>query len=274
MRITYTTYSAPAWSIEEHIRVAKQMGCEGLEFRMLDDQPVEPNMPQDERRRIADLCAQAGLEICVVGSDCRFAIVDPAERREQVERATRFVELADEWGAPIVRVFGGRHSADLPADEVNRWVAEAVREVAAAADQYGIQVALETHDDFRAGARVARVLQAADHPGVGVVWDLGHPYRVGETVEQTWELIGRDVVHVHFKDIKQTGEGPEGWEPVLAGNGDLPLQEMVDRLAREGYDGFLSTEWERRVDPVEDDPARALPQHTAYLRELIARAHA
>lgn len=272
MRIAYTTYSARAWTIEQHVRMARETGCQGLELRTLANEPIGPELPPAERRRIMDLCADAELEICAVGSDCRLANLDPDERRAQIERGLGFIELADEWSAPVVRVFGGRHEPDLDPAEVNGWVAEALRELAEPADQLGIQVAIETHDDFSAGARVADVVERANHLGSAVVWDLGHPYRVGEAVEQTWGLIGPHVAHVHFKDIKRTGQGPTGWGGVPAGAGDLPLEQMIELLADDDYDGFISTEWERRVDPVADDPAIALPQHTKLLRELIERA--
>ena len=43
MRVSYTTYSAPAWSLERHVAVAAQLGCEGLELRNLDGQPIDPS---------------------------------------------------------------------------------------------------------------------------------------------------------------------------------------------------------------------------------------
>ena len=272
MRVTYTTYSAPAWSIERHIALASEMGCEGLELRNLDGQPIDPAMPEDRRSEIFDAVADAGLEICVVGSSSRFAFPSADERRREVERAVAFVELADTWDAPIVRVFGGSYDPGPSDDEVNGWVAEALREVAVAADVYGIRIALETHDAFATGQRARRVLDLADHTGIGVVWDFAHPVRNGETVDQTWDLIHRDIIHAHFKDMKLTGSGRDGWESVGPGEGDLPLADMVTRLSRSNYDGYLSTEWEGRDPGGADDPTAMLRAHTEAMRRLIADA--
>ena len=272
MRVSYTTYSAPAWSLERHIAVATELGCDGLEIRNLDGQPIDPAMPEDRRSAIFDAIADAGLEICVVGSSSRFALPSAVDRRQAVEQAVTFVELADAWDAPIVRVFGGNYDPGPSDDEVNGWVAEALREVATAADAFGIRLALETHDAFATGQRVRRVLDLADHTGIGVVWDFAHPVRNGETVDQTWDLIHRDVIHAHFKDMKLTGGGRDGWESVGPGQGDLPLADMVGRLAQAHYDGYLSTEWEGRDPDGADDPTDMLRAHTASIRNLIARA--
>ena len=272
MRVAFTTYSAPAWPLERHIAVATQTGCNGLELRNLNGHPLDPAMTQDRRTAIFDAVADAGLEICVVGSSSRFAFPSAADRRQAVDQAVAFVELADAWDAPIVRVFGGSYDPGPAEDEVNGWVAEALREVAVAADVYGIRIALETHDAFATGARVRSVLDLADHTGIGVVWDFAHPVRNGETVDRTWDLIHRDVIHTHFKDMKLTGGGRDGWESVGPGEGDLPLAAMVARLVHAHYDGYISTEWEGRDPGGADDPTEMLRAHTASIRDLIEQA--
>ena len=272
MRVAYTTYSAPTWSIERNIAVAREIGCDALELRNLDGQSIDPAMPEERRNTILDMVIDAGLEICVVGSDCRFAMPSADDRRHAVERAVAFVELADAWDTPILRVFGGSYDPGPSDDEVNGWVAEALREVAVAADVYGIRIAVETHDHFSTGRRVRRVLDLADHTGLGVVWDFAHPIRHGETVDETWDLINRDIVHAHFKDMKLTGGGRDGWESVGPGEGDLPLAAMVSRLVQANYDGYISTEWEGRDPNGADDPTDMLRAHTASIRDLIAKA--
>jgi sugar phosphate isomerase/epimerase len=158
-------------------------------------------MPESQQKHIAEAIRSAGLHICVLGSDCKFALPSPSDRNQTVLRVISFVELAKAWNTPIVRVFGGQYDAGPSDDEVNAWVTEALREVAEASEELGIQIAIETHDAFSTGKRVRRVLDLTNHPSVGVVWDFAHPIRFGESVSQTWELIGSEIIHVHFKDV-------------------------------------------------------------------------
>ncbi len=267
VRLAVTTYSAPSWTIDEHARVAREIGCDGLEIRMLAGQPLAPDLPSAERRRIAEVVAEAGLEICVVGTDCRLA--QPArERAREVNRAAGFIELAREWGAPVVRVFGGAQSAEAPPAAADAWVADGLHAAAEHAAPHGIRVALETHDVFNSALRVGGIVRAAAHPNAAVVWDLGHPHRAGESVAEAWAAVGPFVVHVHVKDIIRTNDDRE-WESVLAGRGEVPIAEMLGVLRDAGYDGYLSTEWEPRDARTGGGREAALAQHAAYLRAIL-----
>jgi sugar phosphate isomerase/epimerase len=128
-------------------------------------------------------------------------------------------------------------------------------------------VLLETHDAFCRGAEVARVLAQVDHPRLKAVWDVQHPFRKGESIEETWRLIGGRVAHVHIKDARLKPDGD--WQLVLLGEGEVPNKEIVDLLIRKGYRGYLSVEWEKKWHPEIEEPEVALPQHAAVLREWM-----
>jgi fatty-acyl-CoA synthase len=280
MHVTYTTYSAPDWPLDRHIDLALKLGCEALELRSLANKPVSPDMPKDEQEATADTIMDAGLTICVVGSDCRFAIPSARDRRKEIDRAIEFVRLADTWRAPIVRVFGGLYDPGPSDAEVNQWVAESLREIAQVGLEHGIMIALETHDAFSSGQRVRHVIDLAAHPSIGALWDFAHPVRAGESVSETWALIGDHTVHAHFKDMVQISTDYDEreryfgtWKAVLPGRGNLPLHEMVAHLTSADFDGYISTEWEGGKSDGPIDPATVLETHTSYLQDLITKTN-
>jgi sugar phosphate isomerase/epimerase len=57
------------------------------------------------------------------------------------------------------------------------------------------------------------------------------------------------------------------WEPVLTGEGKLPLREIVEELQELGYGGFLSFEWERKWRPQLAEPEIAIPQFARWFRK-------
>ena len=152
--------------------------------------------------------------------------------------------------------------------EADAWVVEGLRAAAVYAEPHGVRVALETHDVFNSAVRVGGIVRAAAHPNAAVVWDLGHPHRAGESVAEAWAAIGPFVVHVHVKDIVRTDDERE-WESVLAGQGEVPIAEMLRVLRNAGYDGYLSTEWEPRDARTGGGRKAALAQHAAYLRGIL-----
>src|SRR6185436_19991004 len=79
----------------------------GLELRLLDGELLQPNMDADARRRVHQVAANTGIPIMCVDTSIRIAQPDPAARAAQTRDGLAFLEIAAEWGAPLIRVFGG-----------------------------------------------------------------------------------------------------------------------------------------------------------------------
>ena len=135
------------------------------------------------------------------------------------------------------------------------------------AEQHGVTICLEMHDAFYRGEEVAGVLRQIDSPYVKAVWDVHHPHRLGEAVEDTWNFIGARLAHVHMKDARRREDG--SWELKLMGEGEVPCREILDLLADRGYNGFVCAEWEKKWHPQIEEPEIALPQHARVLREWM-----
>ena len=147
------------------------------------------------------------------------------------------------------------------------WVAEGLAGVMETAEAQGVTVVLETHDAFCRGAEVARVLAQVDSSHVAAVWDIHHPYRMGEAIEETWQLIGARVKHVHIKDGIKRADG--SWQLVLLGQGELPCRETIQLLHDKGYRGYLSAEWEKKWHPEIEEPEIAMPQHAQRMEQWM-----
>ncbi len=80
---------------------------------------------------------------------------------------------------------------------------------------------------------------ADDH--LAALWDVYSPYYIGhEDSEETIKNLGAYVKHVHMKDsFLQNGER----RFCLIGEGDLPINEIMNALSCVNYDGFISLDW-------------------------------
>ncbi len=76
-----------------------------------------------------------------------------------------------------------------------------------AAERHGVTICMETHDAFCRGEEAKGVLRQVDSPYVKAVWDVHHPYRMGEAVEDAWDFIGARLAHVHMKDAQRREDG-------------------------------------------------------------------
>lgn len=268
-KLAFTNLACPAWPIDRVASEAARLGYDGVELRLLDGEVIDPARDQAALRAAIDACRSRAIDICAFDTSCCFNVPD-AERARQLEELRRWIDRAHALDVPILRVFGGPDEPGITQDEAITRVADALARAAPEATHAGVTIALETHDAFSSARRVQQVLDRVPSSAVGALWDSHHPYRVGESADEVAALLTGRLVHVHVKDARRIAD--DAWDLVLLGEGEVPVAEQLHVLARSGYDGYLSVEWEKRWHPELADPEIALPQHIAQLREWMGTA--
>lgn len=261
MRLAFTTLACPDWSLEQAADAAVRYGYEGLELRLLDGEVVQSTLSADQQARVRQVCADTGLTLCCL--DTSLGVADPGA---SIDEGYAFLEMAAELGAPTIRLFGRAPQGEA-LEEAAKRAAERLRALAARGRAIGVRVALETHDSFAAGKAVAECLAAVEDEYAGALWDTLHPVRVGETADETLDLLGARLLHMHIKD----GNVPPNInECRLLGEGTVPVPAILRALAARGYQGWLSVEWEKKWQPQIAAPEVALPQYAERLRAYLA----
>jgi sugar phosphate isomerase/epimerase len=263
--LAWSTLGCPGWTFGHAAEQAAAHGYRALEVRLLDGEIIPSTLPAGRRRTLKQVMQQHQIEIIGLGLSVRFSSPNSAERQGQVEELRKYLELANDLGVPYVRIFGGNVQEGHTIDETINWVAESVARAMPLAEAQGVTVLLETHDAFCRGAEVAGVLQQVVHPRLQAVWDVHHPFRMGESPEETWRLIGPRTAHIHLKDARRKPDG--SWQLVLLGQGEVPCRTIVELLHRQGYRGYISAEWEKKWHPEIEEPEVAMPQHAQVLRQ-------
>ncbi|GCE30894.1 sugar phosphate isomerase [Dictyobacter alpinus] len=264
MKFAFSTLGCPQWTTEQVADNAVRLGYNGVELRLLDNEIIDPVRDADKVRKAVETFRTRGVEVCAFDTSCTFNFSDAAERAKNVQSLQHWIALAQELKVPILRVFGGAGKGE-DIEQENRWVAEALRQVATEAEQASVTITLETHDGFSSAHRTAQVLAAINSPAIAALWDSHHPYRVGESAEEVWQVLGARVAHVHVKDARRDESEKSGWKLVLMGEGEVPVLEQLQSLYKHGYDGYISVEWEKRWHPEIEEPEIALPQHINWL---------
>lgn len=263
MKISFTTFACPEWPLPRILETAEELGYHGIEFRCDGNQRhgVEVFTGREERAEIRTLLERRGLQVPCLATSLQFL------NETVADEALARIELASDLGAAGLRVFCGPMPAGLEMRHVVERAGEHLRLIAETAKQFNVELWLETHDTASRGADAAAILDQADHSALGVVYDNLHPFRRGESVEATFAAIGPRVRHVHLHDGLND---PDRVVIRPIGQGQLPMEEIMARLARMGYEGFVSGEWFN--DQYGEDPFEAL---TAYRREVrdLAEQH-
>lgn len=262
--LAYSTLGCPDWTFDHAATEAARHGYSALEVRVYNGDIIPPVLPASEIQQIHTTMESTDIYIAALGLSTRFNTPDAAVRQKNIDDLKRYIELAAALDCPMVRTFGGEPADGATLEQVVGWVSEALDACAPLAQEHGVTILLETHDAFCRSAIVAQVLNNITAPSVGAVWDVHHPYRMGETIDDVWQNIGPRVKHIHMKDARLRENG--AWELVLMGEGEVPCRDILARLYAEDYAGVITAEWEKKWHPEIAEPEIAMPQHAETLR--------
>ena len=105
-----------------------------------------------------------------------------------------------------------------------------------------VTVLVETADAYADTSRLRDLLNRFSDDRLAALWDMHTTvFEGGESAETTITNLGAYVKHVHIHDCRQE-DGKI--IPELIGEGQLPLQDLMDALRSVNYDGYVSLEWD------------------------------
>jgi sugar phosphate isomerase/epimerase len=274
MKLSFSTLGAPDWSMDDVLRYAKQYGYDGVGFRGLKGQMDLTKIPEflpENRAATLKRFRDAGLEIMMMLTGAKFVQKDKAERDRNVADARANIDLAAAMDARTIRVFGGAIPKDVKKEDAYGWVVDCLK----ASGDYGakkkIRVLLEVHDDFTDTYVVREVMERANHPWVGVLWDVHHPFRtLGQTMKEAFNNVGKWTHDTHFKDSVVDASERLGHRYTLMGDGDVPNVEALQLLKDAGYQGYLTFEWEKAWHPTLPDAHVAFPDYVRKMKGYLA----
>ena len=269
MRLSVSTLTCPMWDAGEVSSFLRSVGIDHVDLRSIggrtdlwDIDELTSDGPFREHGITVD-----GISTSVrIGSD-RVTGSSPDGERELAQCA----ELCARLGGKYLRVFAGdkddAHAGATPA-EVFKRIGRVYRNLCARADEYGIDVLVETHDVVSASGDVLSLIEATDHARAGIVWDVRHPlHQAGESFEFTAEKL-RDVVRlVHVKDFT----GPPEYELVEFGTGIIDAEKLVSILVSIGYDGSIVLEQPRIASTGKPAPEPNITGFAAAFLPHVAR---
>jgi sugar phosphate isomerase/epimerase len=268
MRICYSNLACPDWTFEKTVDAVATYGFDGLEVRLFDGEVVTPALSAGSRRRAEAALRSNGVEVAALDTSLRVMCED---RNSFLADLAALVEIAQQWGAPLIRLFGGQ----LPTEPAARREAlerggDLLAEAAPQARDHGVGLAVETHDDFSSARTVAELLGCA-RASAGAVYDSHHPHRMGESPRDVLADLGPYLSLVQVKDARRL-PGADQWQLVPLGQGEVPVEELLGLLPGAGYDGWVSLEFEKKWHPELAPPEQALgPQATTLRQWLPAR---
>ncbi len=269
----FSTLGCPTWPWPRILDFAAEHQFAAVELRGIQtnmDLTKVPEFAPDRLGEVRSQVAAHGLSVSCLGASAQMHDMDPAKHAAQLDEARRFIDLAQALGAPYVRVFGNEYVAGVPRDQMLAHIAGALHGLGDYANGKGVTVLIESHGAFTDSPALLEILQKADSPNVALLWDAHHTFVSGkEQPEDTVRQLGRFIRHTHLKDSVPAGNDRRY---VLTGTGEVPVKRQIAALAKIGYRGFYSFEWEKRWHPEIEEPERAIAHYATVASEYLRDA--
>jgi sugar phosphate isomerase/epimerase len=267
----FSTLGSPKWTWPQTLDFAAAHGFAAIELRGILDQMDLSKVPEFQPARLAQAkreLAERGLVVSDLGASINLHEQDQSKRATAMAETRRFIDLASAMGSPYVRVFGNEYPKGMERKAVLEYIGAGLRELGEYGRPRNVTVILESHGAFADSPTLLELMRLADSPNVALLWDAHHTFVGGEQPEATVAQLGKWIRHTHLKDSVPDGKDRKY---VLTGRGDVPVKRQIEALARIGYKGFYSFEWEKRWHPEIAEPEVAFADYatvaSGYLRE-------
>ena len=286
------TMGTPEYTVLEALKLFRDIGLDGAEIVVQDDyrSGIPVDCPQDMLQEIKDAAEKLGVKIIALTPyNSRFNDLDKAVQKREEDAILRCIEAAEFLGAKYIRIYGGNYAAGDTDPDGKKWVAlaESMRRLGDAAESHGVKLVIENHfNTMTVSAKQSIELsREIDHPAVGILYDQANLAFTGQEDYQTAvPLQTEKVCYMHVKDLKfkenQTGfvssdvshpkEEERNVITRIVGEGELDWPGILRAVKSQGYEGWLSLEYERRWHPDDiPDASIGMKQSAEYLRRIF-----
>lgn len=238
---------------ESFVRYARSLDLRLVQFG--DNLPLHV-LDAEQRAALRHLADQLGVSIEV------------GTRGISADNLDLYIGLAHEFGSPILRLV-----VDTPTDHPSpHEIVERLRAVLPTCRQFGVTLALENHDRFKAST-LAGIIGTLDDSRVGICLDTVNSFGALEGPDIVIETLGRYVVNLHVKDfIVRRASHNMGFfvTGAPAGAGMLDIPHLMTRLNGWGrtYNAIIETWLEPDAANMDLTVAREAEMVTASVRYL------
>jgi len=207
-------------------------GYDGIELSAIDGMSEHLVLDRwnELAPRIKDLSNQYNLPL--------LAMEQPSQDAAKMELA---FQAATELTIPIINCGPGGKAND---ESTFQLVIDSLGKLADRAKHYGLTLCFKAHvgQYVYNTPTTLKVLNALNHPNLGLDMDPSHIWRAGEDPVEAIGAVVHRIKHVHIRDCKGRQQNPGPPELQANGRGDINLLGYIRVLKEGGYTGPVDLE--------------------------------
>jgi sugar phosphate isomerase/epimerase len=267
------------FSFAEAAKRLAGIGYEGVEI-MADVPHAWPAcLLPEQKQAIRQALADHKLAISNVNAFMMNAISDPRQRywhpswiepdrhyrRIRIDHTVRSLTLARELGSPCITTEpGGPVEPGASWSAALRLFVEELKPVADHAAKEGVLLLIEPEPGLliETADHFLELMQHIDSPAVGLNFDIGHFYCVGDAPPATVQRLAPYIRHFHLEDIAAT----RIHHHLIPGEGAIDFAATMRAIRAIGYDGWITIE----LYPYVDNPDTAARTALERVKDFLA----
>ena len=189
--------------------------------------------------------ADRGLDIVVfTPENAIYQYQFAAQEPDQFEKSYRYfvngIRAAAELGCRIMAINSGWGYLNENRETAWNRSRDMLGRLAEVAGKEGVVLAMETYRPEESRLVVTlgdakRMIDEVSHPALKAMIDTIAMGVARETLQQWFDVFGKDIVHTHFVDGKPYGH-------LIWGDGSYPMEDFVTCLNVNDYQGYLGQE--------------------------------
>ena len=261
MKLSFSTKGWHNSTFEDFCDVAESMRFGGIELHNIGNK-----LFTDKNGAFHDYSAASTLRLLYEKNltiPCIDTICDvscEAELDAALEETERCFEIAQFLHIPHIRL-KARSEGEAAVECTKKFISRVLER----AEETGIILLLETAGAFRNTEVLRDTLDSFASDSLAAVWNLSEAYEAERDPEVIIKNLGAYVRHVHFNDVTYENGVKEY---CLAGEGELPIRDIMNALRSVNYDGYVSLVWDPAWCEEIDDMDIIFAQFTHYMKQF------
>jgi sugar phosphate isomerase/epimerase len=281
MKLAFSTNAYLNFSIEDAIARIADAGYTGIEILADVPHAWPAGLLAERKQAIRAALDRHGLAISNINAFMMNAVADPRQpywhpswidpapqyraiRREHTKRA---LQLAHELGAACITTEPGGPLHDGQTwEQAARVFYDELMPCVEVAEKLDVQLLIEPepHLMIETFGQHLQFMQRIKSPAVGLNFDIGHAYCVGEAPEEWVRTMAAFTRHYHLEDIASD----RVHKHLIPGHGAIDFQSTLSEIAKTGYQGWITVELYPYIDNP-DGAAREAREHLGKIAKKL-----
>src|SRR5437870_8362854 len=237
MKLGIVTYNiAKDWDISTIIKNCAETKFQGAELRTSHAHGVEVSLSKEQRAEVKERFRGSPVELMGLGSAFDFHTPDQAKLRADIAATKEYILLAQDVGAPGVKVRPNGLPQEVPKEKTLEQVGKSLRELGEFGAGHGVQIRLEVHGKETSHVpNIKTIMEVAGHKNVGVCWNSNQTDLDGEGFDHNFDLLKNKIFTVHMRDLYLD---------------EYPFRKLLSGLNEAGFSGYCLAEIPESKDPL------------------------